>query len=316
VKGYRIPEGKTTREQVIEIEPLYRLRYIPHEAKRWAHSWVQNYANHTWGSQEDFETAPDFNELRDRVTIHPYDDGVPHNIPFFIAAQRRLQQSYERVATSIIEDTMRRTIREAVLHAGGMQFGGSSGGVYFIPDPSKDAPYMEWLLPFSQLVNWFGEETRPNANTGSRYRDESGEIVPYYAARTTFRVLGYIDSPQQVEYLRADITNSLGSLIAEYYENVLEKLNEADPDEREAFDETLEVLLRQKREIQTRMTVLQATLGDEAAEVRLNPFSDIEEGLDARLMSITSENTRAGARVQQLLEFGDDALLGASEEEE
>ena len=64
------------------------------------------------------------------------------------------------------------------------------------------------------------------------------------------------------------------------------------------------------------MTVLQATLGDEAEEVRVNPFSDIEEGLDARLMSITSENTRAGARVQQLLEFGDDVLLGVSEDEE
>ena len=253
--------------------------------------------------------------LDNRVTVLPYAGygTMPHDPQFMVQSIVRLQNRYREVATSILEDTMRQTVRRVVLEIGGLQFGGSSGGVYFIPDPTRKATYMEELYPFSRLVNWFGQLTRPNPFTGTRYRDEDGEIVPYYTARTTLRILGYIDSPRQLEYIRSDVTNALGSLFAEYYDMVLESLNVADPDEQEAFNETLDALLERKRVIQTRMETLQRTLGT-ATEVRITPFEDIQEGFDARLLSITSTSTRAAARVQELMEFGEGALMGTEEE--
>ena len=60
---------------------------------------------------------------------------------------------------------------------------------------------------------------------------------------------------------------------------------------------------------------MQRTLGD-AAEVRVEPFDDVLEGIDARLAAVTSSNTIAAGQIQQLMNFGENALVGADEEEE
>ena len=86
-------------------------------------------------------------------------------------------------------------------------FGGSSGGVYYIPDWNNNQRYMQALLPFSELINWFGEL---NYHVEDFVEDEEGNMVRQRRdPPTTFRLLGYVESARQMEYLRQDIAREV-----------------------------------------------------------------------------------------------------------
>ena len=188
-------------------------------------------------------------------------------------------------------------IRGAIQNHDGIQFGGSSGGVYYIPDSMRDQSYLERLLPFSSLINWFGEMNTPEVEESSLRRDADGNIIPHYAPQTTFRLLGYVDSPRQMEYLRADIAREIGANVNAYYDELLKVVSETDVED---LPREVDRLFAERRKLEQKLGNMRSIVGS-GVEAGLSPMGDVASGIDARLSAITTTSAYQASRIRDLM---------------
>jgi len=200
-----------------------------------------------------------------------------------------------REATTVDQEALRAIMRRAVKDVGGMRFGGSSGGVYYIPDWNRDQRYMEYLVPFSELINWFGTV---NLIEDSYEEGEDGELVRVTASSaTTFRLLGYVDDARQMEYLRQDVAREVVSSVNAYYEDLLTVVRDSDDED---LPKEIDRLFREQRDLKRKLGNMRQVVGSGITEATA-PQSGVQNAFDARLLAVTSKSQQQANRLRQLM---------------
>jgi len=278
-------------------EPLFRLKYIRPSRGSSLATWTSRYVRHAWGALNEHEAVPVESDLADMVEVTPYDASVLVDADLLARVTRNLVRALRVECTTVDQDGLRRVIRGAIQNHDGIQFGGSSGGVYYIPDSMRDQSYLERLLPFSLLINWFGDMNTPEVEESSLRRDADGNIIPYYAPQTTFRLLGYVDSPRQMEYLRADIAREIGANVNAYYDELLKVVSETDVED---LPREVDRLFAERRKLEQKLGNMRSIVGS-GVKAGLSPMGDVASGIDARLSAITTTSAYQASRIRDLM---------------
>ena len=156
-------------------EDLFRIQFVPPERGSHLQRWRQRYVHQTLtGNPPKDMPRAEPSELSALYEVTPFDASVSVSPEQIQQVNRTLRLALLRECTTVDQDGLRSIIRRAIKDVGGMQFGGSSGGVYYIPDWNNTQHYMQALVPFSELINWFGEQ---NYQVEEYVEDEDGSWV-------------------------------------------------------------------------------------------------------------------------------------------
>lgn len=279
-------------------EDLFRLNYVAPGKGSLLQTWTARYEAQCWKQLPENEQGVSLNDLSDLVEVVPYDANILVDNEHLTAITQRLCAAMQRESTTIDQDGLRRVIRNAIRKHAGVQFGGSSGGVYYIPDASGKQDYLTELVPFSELINWFGEMNKVVREDDSQRFTEDGVRMNYYAPTTTFRLLGYVDSPRQMEYLRQDIAREIGSHVTEYYDDILKMVRETD---EENLTEAINALVAKKDELSKRLGTMRGIVGDATSPPPI--MADVYGGIETRLESLTTGYEMQANRIRGLLQL-------------
>ena len=277
-------------------EDLFRIRYVPPERGSILYRWRDRYVDQTLGRLQPGKARAELSDLSGLFEVTPFDPTVLVDATQLAGINRTLTNAMRRESTTVDQDALRAIVRRAIKDVGGIQFGGSSGGVYYIPDNNNDQHYMQALVPFSELINWFGDE---NVELNAQ-----GYPV---AARTTLRLLGYVESARQMEYLQQDIAREVASSVSTYYEDLLKVVRETG---FEDLPKEIDRLFRERRELSRRLGDMRTIVGD-GIEDAIAPTTNVQTLFDERLGAITTHDEEQAIRLRQLLrvaiELDDDA---------
>ena len=277
-------------------ENLFRILYIPPERGSHLQKWRQRYIHQTLhGRPPEGMPRAEPSELGALYEVTPWDASVLVEPAQIQQVNNTLRRALLRECTTVDQDGLRAVIRCAIKSVGGMQFGGSSGGVYYIPDWDRSQHYMQALVPFAELINWFGER---NHNVEQYVEDEEGQIVRVKRnPPTTFRLLGYVESARQMEYLRQDIAREVVSSVNNYYDDLLKVVRDTSTED---LPKEIDRLWREQRALRERLGNMRGVIGDSIDEA-LSPHAGIQEAFDSRLSAITTSSQQQANRLRQLM---------------
>lgn len=277
-------------------EDLFRIRYIPPQRGSELYKWTRRYVHQTLhGRTLENSTRAELSELAGLYEVTPWDASVKVSPEQIREVTNTLRQGLIREATTVDQEALRAIMRRAVKDVGGMRFGGSSGGVYYIPDWNRDQRYMEYLVPFSELINWFGTM---NLIEDSYEEGEDGELVRVTASSaTTFRLLGYVDDARQMEYLRQDVAREVVSSVNAYYEDLLTVVRDSNDED---LPKEIDRLFREQRELKRKLGDMRQVVGSGITEATA-PQSGVQNAFNARLLAVTSKSQQQANRLRQLM---------------
>jgi len=276
-------------------EDLFRVNYVPPTKDHPLRTWSLRHEAQLWGRSVEIA---DPEELSDLVEVVPYDANVVVDANLLNRVTSKLCRAMRRECTTIDQDGLRRVIRNAIQLHQGVQFGGSSGGVYYIPDRNSNQDYLESLVPFSELINWFGEMNKTEREDLSQRFNTEGTRIDYYQPQTSFRLLGYVDSPRQMEYLRQDVAREIGSHVTNYYDDILKMVRETDD---ENLSEAINALVAKKDELSERLGTMKGIVGDATSPPPI--MADVYGGIETRLASLTTTHEKQANRIRGLLQL-------------
>jgi hypothetical protein len=283
-------------------EDLFRLSYVPPKGE--LRTWSDRFVRGAWGQLKENEKPADVSEISDFFEVTPYSSAVLADPDALAHVVSRLARAMHTQCTTVDHHAIRAVIRNAVKRFGGVRFGGSSGGTYFIPNFSGNNHYLTVLEPFANLVNWFGDETvkteeadlvRPNM---SDQMDEELDITsiqqPRSVDRTTFRVLGFVDDAETMEFIMQDISDKVSNMTADYFDKVVAAVRQTDDED---LPRAIERLVQEKSMLERRLGEFRSLVGDSiATTVTVAPR--VTEALNPRFANIRSSSEREEARLR------------------
>tara|TARA_B100000035_G_scaffold168390_1_gene143704 strand:- start:15310 stop:16704 length:1395 start_codon:yes stop_codon:yes gene_type:complete len=277
-------------------EDLFRIQFVPPERGSHLQRWRQRYVHQTLtGNPPKDMPRAEPSELSALYEVTPFDASVSVSPEQIQQVNRTLRLALLRECTTVDQDGLRSIIRRAIKDVGGMQFGGSSGGVYYIPDWNNTQHYMQALVPFSELINWFGEQ---NYQVEEYVEDEDGSWVRQQRTPpTTFRLLGYVESARQMEYLRQDIAREVVSSVNDYYDDLVKVVSQTTIED---LPREIDRLWREQRTLRDRLGNMHGIIGDSINEA-LAPHSGVQAIFDERLGAITTGSQQQANRLRQLM---------------
>lgn len=286
-------------------EDLFRLSYVPPKGE--LKTWSDRFVRGAWGQLEEEETPADVSELSDFFEVTPYSSAVLADPDALAYVVSQLTRAMHTQCTTVDHHGIRAVIRNAVRRFGGVRFGGSSGGTYFIPNFSGNNRYLNVLEPFANLVNWFGDETvktdeqqlvRPDMAEQMEGDISMASIQqPRSVDRTTFRVLGFVDDEETMQFIMQDVSNKVSNMTADYFDKVVAAVRQTDD---ENLPRAIERLVREKSTLERRLGEFRSLVGDSiASTVTVAPR--VTEALNPRFANIRSTNEREEARLRSLL---------------
>ena len=295
VRRWRGKNVATGRWDSVE-ENLFRILYVTPERgshlQRWRHRYVRQTLT---GNPPEGMPRAEPSELSALYEVTPWDASVLVSDDQILHVNNTLRAAMLRECTTVDSNGLRAIIRRAVKDVGGMMFGGSSGGVYYIPDWHNNQRYMQALLPFSELINWFGEL---NYHVEDFVEDEEGNMVRQKRdPPTTFRLLGYVESARQMEYLRQDIAREVVASVNKYYDDLLKVVRVA---KNEDLPKEIDRLWREQRALRERLGNMREVIGDSINDA-LAPHAGVQEAFDSRLSAITTSDQQQANRLRQLM---------------
>jgi len=275
-------------------EDIFRIRYVAPERKSNLARWRRRYVDQTLGRLEAGTPRAEPSELSALFEVTPFNPTVLVDANQLASVNRTLTLAMQRECTTVDQDALRAIVRYAIKSVGGIQFGGSSGGVYYIPDWDRNQAYMRALVPFSELINWFGESNREQSDV--RY-NEDGSVINTDGPLTTLRLLGYVDSARQMEYLRQDIAREVSSSVNSYYDDLLRVVQETGIED---LPKEIDRLFRERRDLTRRLGNMRTIVG-EGIQDALQPKQDVQTLFDERLGAITTHDQAQANRLRQLM---------------
>lgn len=291
-RGKNVASGKWDNVE----ENLFRILYVPPERGSHLSRWSQRYVTQILtGRPPEGTPRAEPSELGALFEVAEWDSSVLVDQAQVQYVNNTLRRALLRECTTVDQDGLRAVIRTAIKAVGGMQFGGSSGGVYYIPDWNNNQNYMQALVPFSELINWFGEQ---NYNTEQYVENEEGVMERVKRnPPTTFRLLGYVESARQMEYLRQDVAREVVASVNNYYDDLLKVVRNT---ATEDLPKEIDRLWREQRSLRERLGNMRGVIGDSINDA-LAPHAGVQEAFDSRLSAITTSSQQQANRLRQLM---------------